>query len=49
MRDRRFITLRREGDTVVEGEVPLDYFGDLETEYEKRNQNYIHAGGKSNE
>ena len=48
-RDRRFITLRREGDTVVEGEVPLDYFGDLETEYEKRNQNYIHAGGKSNE
>lgn len=48
-RDRRFITLRRDGDTVVEGEVPLDYFGDLETEYEKRNQNYIHAGGKSNE
>ena len=28
-KDRRFITLRKEGDQVVEGEVPLDYFGAL--------------------
>ena len=26
---------------MVEGEVPLDYFGDLETEYEKRNKDYM--------
>ena len=46
-KDRRFITLRREGDQVVEGEVPLDYFGDLETEYEKRNKDYM--GGAHHE
>ena len=40
-RDRRFITLRQENGQVVEGTVPLDYFGDLEEEYEKRNQEYI--------
>lgn len=46
-KDRRFITLRREGDQVIEGEVPLDYFGDLETEYEKRNKDYM--GGAHHE
>ena len=25
----------------VRGRVPLRYFGDIEEEYEKRNQNYI--------
>ncbi len=39
--DRRFITLRQEGGEVVAGSVPLDYFGDLEEEYEKRNRDYI--------
>ena len=39
--DRRFITLRQEDGEVVAGSVPLDYFGDLEEEYEKRNRDYI--------
>ena len=39
--DRRFITIRQEDGKVVKGSVPHDYFGDLETEYEKRNQDYI--------
>ena len=39
--DRRFITLRQENGEVIKGSVPLDYFGDLEEEYEKRNRDYI--------
>ena len=39
--DRRFITLRQENGEVIKGSVPLDYFGDLEAEYEKRNRDYI--------
>ena len=36
-RDRRFITVRQENGEVIYGSHPLYYFGDLETEYEKRN------------
>ncbi len=39
--DRRFITIRMEDGEAVAGSVPHDYFGDLEAEYEKRNQDYI--------
>ncbi len=40
-RDRRFITIRFDGEgNLVEGSVPLGYFGDLETQYEKRNADY---------
>ena len=39
--DRRFITIRQEDGNVVKGSVTHDYFGDRETEYEKRNQDYI--------
>lgn len=39
--DHHFITIRQENGQVVRGDVPMDYFGDLETEYEKRNQDYI--------
>ncbi len=39
--DRRIITIRQEEGKIVEGSVPLGYFGDLKEEYEKRNQEYI--------
>ena len=39
--DNCFITIRQENGKAVKGRVPLGYFGDLETEYEKRNQDYI--------
>lgn len=35
--DRRFITIRKEGGKVLTGSLPADYFGDLETEYERHN------------
>lgn len=39
--DRCFITIRQENGKAVRGEIPLDYYGDIQTEYEKRNQDYI--------
>ena len=42
--DRHFITIRREDGEPVRGVVEHDYFGDLEKEYLKRNQDYV--GGK---
>ena len=36
-KDRRFITVRKEGSRVVTGSLPTDYFGDLETEYQRHN------------
>lgn len=45
-RDRHFITIRCEEGKAVRGDVELDYFGDLKTEYEKRNQDYIRGGKK---
>ena len=44
--DRRFITVRKENGKIVEGSHPLDVFGDLETEYEKRNADYIESEQK---
>ena len=38
---RRHIVLRNDHGRAVTREVPLDYFGDLQTEYEKRNQDYM--------
>lgn len=42
--DRCFITIRQENEAPVRGVIPHDYFGDLEEEYEKRNQDYINNG-----
>lgn len=39
--DRRLITIRQEDGKIIEGSVPLGYFGKLKDEYEKRNQEYI--------
>lgn len=43
-RDAHFITLRQENGRVIRGDVPLNYYGDVEKEYEKRNQDYIQGG-----
>lgn len=43
--DHHFITIRQENGRIVRGDIPGDYFGDLETEYENRNQDYI--GGEN--
>lgn len=40
-RDRHFITIRQENGEIIKGVVPHGYFGDLEKEYEKRNQDYM--------
>lgn len=39
--DRCFITIRQENGKAVKGMVPHDYYGDIEVEYENRNQDYI--------
>ena len=44
--DHHFITIRQENGKAVRGDIELDYFGDLKTEYEKRNQDYIEGGRK---
>ena len=44
--DAHFITIRQEDGAVIRGDVPFGYYGDLEEEYEKRNQDYIKRGGK---
>lgn len=44
--DHHFITIRQENGVPVRGDVELDYFGDLKTEYEKHNQDYINGGKK---
>lgn len=48
-KDRRLITIRQEDGKVVQGSVPLGYFGDLKEEYEKRNQDYIEEVAKREE
>ena len=40
-RDNHFITIRQENGRIIKGTVPHDYYGDLKTEYEKHNQDYI--------
>ncbi|MBR2571589.1 MAG: FAD-binding protein [Clostridia bacterium] len=39
--DRAFLTIRQENGKAVGGRKPLRYFGDIETEYIKRNEAYI--------
>lgn len=40
-RDRKHIVIHQENGVVMTRDVPLDFFGNLQTEYEKRNQDYI--------
>lgn len=39
--DRKHIVIRQENGKAVTRDVPLDFFGKLQDEYEKRNQDYI--------
>lgn len=39
--DRKFITIRQVDGKAVRGEIPHDYYGDVEENYEKYNQDYI--------
>lgn len=39
--DRKHIAIHMENGQVVTRDVPLNFFGELQTEYEKRNQDYI--------
>ena len=43
--DRRHITVRRENGGVLTRSVPLDFFGDLKTEYEAHNADYRKQSG----
>ncbi len=45
-KDQCFITIRQENGRIVRGTVPHGYYGDVEEEYEKRNQDYIAEHGK---
>lgn len=47
--ERRHIVIHQENGKTVTREVPLDFFGDLETEYEKRNERYIREEVASHE
>ena len=47
--DRHHIAIRMEDGKVVTRAVSLDYFGDLKTEYEARNADYIAAARKGGE
>lgn len=40
----KHIVIRQENGKIISREVPLDYFGDLQSEYEKRNADYITSG-----
>ena len=40
----KHIVLRQENGRIISREVSLDFFGDLKTEYEKRNADYIASG-----
>ena len=44
--DHHFITIHKENGVPVRGDIELDYFGDLKSEYEKHNQDYINGGKK---
>nr|WP_275564674.1 hypothetical protein [Acetatifactor aquisgranensis] len=47
-RDRKYIVIRQEDESVVIRQVPLDFFGDLEEEYEKRNRDYMEREAAGN-
>ena len=44
--DRCHIAISQENGVVKERRVPLDFFGGLQEEYEKRNQDYMAEGGR---
>ena len=48
-RDRKHIVIHQENGQPVTREVPLDFFGNLEEEYEKRNERYIREEESSRE
>lgn len=41
VKDRKHIVIRQENGNILTRDVPLDFFGKLQEEYEKRNQDYI--------
>lgn len=43
--DRKHIVIRQENGVAVTRDVPLNFFGELKAEYEKRNQDYIREIG----
>ncbi|MCH3954636.1 MAG: FAD-binding protein [Eubacterium sp.] len=45
-KDRAFITIHKEDGKAVRGEIPLDYYGDIEQSYESCNQDYIREAVK---
>jgi len=45
-KERKHIVIRKEGDKVLFRYIPLDFFGDLKEEYEKRNKDYIKESEK---
>lgn len=47
--DRHFITIRREQGAVIRGDVPFDFYGNVEEEYVKRNADYITENGKGSD
>ncbi len=44
--DRKFITIRQVDGKAVRGEMPHDYYGDVEEMYEQYNQDYINGEAK---
>ena len=44
--DRKFITIRQVNGKAVRGEMPHDYYGDVEEMYEQYNQDYINGEAK---
>lgn len=44
--DRKFITIRQVDGKAVRGEMPHDYYGDVEKMYEQYNQDYINGEAK---
>ena len=47
--DCNFITIRQENGRVIRGDVPLGYYGDVEKEYVKRNEDYIREKEKGSD
>lgn len=44
--DNHFITIRQENGKAIRGDVPHNYYGDVETEYLARNADYVEELGK---
>jgi len=42
---QKFVTVRLENGTVIEGEMPLDYYGPLPESYEAHNEEYVGESG----